>query len=98
MTQDAAMIFEIDRSNMVVHLRGLQRDIDQGAEELEMVGAERVFGESLSRALVEVAGKLRATARTLTGLLRSVERAPIPKGTGVADRKSPRRSSRKTRN
>lgn len=77
--RDAAQIFEIDRSNMVIQLRSLRREIEAGAEEMEMVAAERVFREALCRALVKEAGKLHVTARELTSLKRLVERAHMPK-------------------
>jgi hypothetical protein len=76
---DAAQIFEIDRSTVVVQLRSLRRAIDEGAEEMEMVAAENVFSKSLSRTLVGSARKLHLVARDLNRLLRLVERADVDK-------------------
>ena len=61
---DRAQIFQIDRSNMVLQLRTLRRAIDEAAQEMKMVAAERVFGNSLSRALAREARKLHLIART----------------------------------
>jgi hypothetical protein len=74
----AAEIFEADRSAMARELRFLRREINDGATEMKMVAAERVFGNSLSRALIRTALKFQLIARDLTNLLRLVERAPLP--------------------
>jgi hypothetical protein len=79
---DQHEIFEIDRANVVIQLRTLQRAIDESAEEIEMVAIERVFGKPLSRALTRGGQKLRLTARDLNRLLRLVERAHVPKTPG----------------
>jgi hypothetical protein len=71
--------FEIDRSTVLGQLQVLMRAIDEGAEEMAMVGAERVFDKSLSRALERRARQLNRTAKDLSSLLRSVARAHIPK-------------------
>jgi hypothetical protein len=76
---DKKGIFQIDRSAMARQLRNLRREIEVAAVEMEMVAAEKVFRESLSRALVKEAGKLRVTSRELTILQRLVERAHMPK-------------------
>ena len=76
---DAVQIFEIDRSTVVFQLRSLRRAIDEGAQEMEMVAAERVFSRSLSQTLIRKARKLHLVARDLNGLLRLVERAHVDK-------------------
>jgi hypothetical protein len=94
---DQQGIFEIDRSNMILQLQSLRREIEVGAEEMEMVAAERVFRESLSRALVKEAGKLHAIARELSMLKRLVERAHMPKTPGPPTLRLVPRRRRKTR-
>jgi hypothetical protein len=87
--------FEIDRSVVLGHLAELQRTVDEGATQLEMVAAEEVFDKGLSRAFTRKAEKLHAIARDLKSLLRSVAKAQIP---GAAERpktKSEPRSRRK---
>jgi hypothetical protein len=79
--------FEIDRSAVLRQLQNLLRAIDEGAEDMEMVAAERVFGKSLSRALERRARQLRRTAKDLNSLLHWVKRAQIPK---VAERPVPK--------
>jgi len=81
-------VFEIDRSNMVFQLRSLSRAVDEGAEEMKMVAAEKVFDNSLSRALDREALKLRSITRDLDRLLGLVERAQVA---GATRRSSPRR-------
>jgi hypothetical protein len=76
---DQHEIFEIDRSNLVLQLRTLQRVLKEGAEELDMVSIERVFVKSVSRALASTARKLDLVAEDLDGLLHLVERAQVPK-------------------
>jgi hypothetical protein len=95
--RDIARIFEFDRSNMLLQLRSLRREIEVGAEEMEMVAAERVFREPLSRALANEAGKLQVTARELTILKRLVERAHMPKDPLQATPRSAQRDRRKSR-
>jgi len=90
-------IFEIDRSNVVLQLRTLRHAIDEGAQEIEMVAAERVFGKSLSRTLMRKARKLRLIAKDLNGLLRLVERAHAEKPPGRTAPKSERSSPRSAR-
>lgn len=75
---DTLKYFEIDRSTMLAQLQNLRRTIDEGAEEMEMVAAERVFDKSLSRLLESRARRLHRTAKDLNSLLRSVARAHIP--------------------
>jgi hypothetical protein len=94
---DQQGIFEIDRSAMVRQLRSIRREIEVAAVEMEMVAAERVFRESLSRALVKLAGKLAVTARELTILERLVERSHIPKDPAQPAPKSVPRRRRKMR-
>jgi hypothetical protein len=89
---DHTQIFQIDRCNMVLQLRSLRRAIDQGAEEMEMVAAEKVFVRSVSRAITRRARRLRLVAKNLNRLLRLVERAQVPQP------KPPPRNRRKTRN
>jgi deoxyribose-phosphate aldolase len=95
--RDIARIFEFDRSSMLLQLRSLRREIEAGAEEMEMVAAERVFREPLSRALVNEAGKLQVTAKELTVLKRLVERAHMPKDPLQPTPSSASRERRKTR-
>jgi len=95
--RDAAQIFEFDRSSMILQLRSLRREIEAGAEEMEMVAAERVFRESLSRALAKEAGKLHVTARELTVLKRLVRRAHMRKDPGQLPPRSVPREARKAR-
>jgi hypothetical protein len=94
---DAAEIFEIDRSNLVLQLRTLRYAIDESALEMEMVATERVFGKSLSGALTRGGQKLRVAARDLNRLLRLVERAHTPKGPGRPNKKPKPRNRRKAR-
>ena len=75
---DTLEYFEIDRSAVLDQLQNLRRTIDEGAEEMEMVAAERVFDKSLSRLLEGRARRLHRTAKDLNSLLRSVARAHIP--------------------
>jgi len=92
---DAAEIFEIDRSNLVLQLQTLRYAIDESALEMEMVATERVFGKSVSGALMSGGLKLRLVARDLNRLLRLVERARAPKGPGRPDKKPKPRNRRK---
>jgi hypothetical protein len=75
-------IFEIDRSNVVLQLRTLRRAVNEGAQEMELVAAERVFAKSLSRTLMKRARKLHLTAKDLNGLIRLVERSHAEKPLG----------------
>jgi hypothetical protein len=86
---DAADIFELDRSALVLGLRSLWRAIDEGAEEMEMVAIENVFGKSLSRALTRKGRKLRLAAKDLNRIIRLVEQAHVPKAQG---RPTPKRN------
>jgi hypothetical protein len=89
-------IFELDRSNIILQLHSLRRAIDQGAEEMEMVAIERVFGKSLSRTLTRGGRKLRVAARDLNRILRLVEAAQVPKTPPKSKpRPSHRRKARK---
>jgi len=47
--------------------------------EMDMVAAEKVFGKSLSDALISNARKLHSIATDLDSLLRLVARAHLPK-------------------
>jgi deoxyribose-phosphate aldolase len=71
--------FEIDRSTVTLQLRNLRRAVDEGAMEMDMVAAERVFGKSLSDALIRSARRLHSIATDLDSLLRLVARAHLPK-------------------
>jgi predicted ATP-dependent protease len=71
-TNSESTYFEIDRSTVSTELRALQRTIKEGAKQIDMVAAERVFDQSLSRALVRRARKLHLVARDLSGLIRLV--------------------------
>jgi hypothetical protein len=71
--------FEIDRSTVTLQLRNLRRAVDEGAMEMDMVAAERVFGKPVSLALVRSARKLHLIATDLDSLLRLVARAHLPK-------------------
>jgi hypothetical protein len=95
---DAAQIFEIDRSTVVFQLRSLRSAIDHGAEEMEMVAAEKVFVKSVSRALTHRARTLRLAAKDLNRLLRLVERAQVPKAPERLQLKPTSRNRRKARN
>jgi hypothetical protein len=94
---DAAEVFEIDRSNLVLQLRSLRYAIDESALEMEMVATERVFGKSVSAALTRGGQKLRLAARDLHRILRLLERTRAPKGTGQPDKKPKPRNRRKSR-
>ena len=72
-------IFEIDRSNLVLQLRIISRSMKESAEELEMVAIERVFVDSVSRALIRTARILYRDSEDLSGLLQMVERTHLPK-------------------
>lgn len=77
--QSESTYFEIDRSTVARDLKNLRSAIEDGAKQIEMVAAERVFDQSLSQALVQKARELHLVARDLNGLLRLVERARMPK-------------------
>jgi deoxyribose-phosphate aldolase len=64
---------------VTLQLRNLRRAVDEGAMEMDMVAAERVFGKSLSDALISNARKLHSIATDLDILLRLVARAHLPK-------------------
>ena len=76
---DRSDVFEIDRSNLVLQLRILLRAMNEGAEEIDMVAIEKVFVESVSRALTRAARRLHLAAEDLHGLLRFVQQAHVPK-------------------
>jgi hypothetical protein len=76
--RENAAIFEADRSAMARELHILRRQIEECAMEMKMVAAEGVFDQSLSRALIRRAQKLRQVAKDLTNLLRLVEGARVP--------------------
>jgi hypothetical protein len=95
---DQNEIFEIDRANLVLQLRSIQRAIDESAEEMEMVALERVFVKSVSQALTRTSRKLYAIAKDLNGLHRIIERAHLPKERGRSNRKPRRRPRRKRQN
>ncbi|MGA6970533.1 MAG: hypothetical protein WBY93_02820 [Candidatus Binatus sp.] len=78
--RENAAIFEADRSALARELHILRRQIEECAIEMKMVAAEGVFDQSLSRALLRRAEKLRLVARDLTNLLSLVERARVPGG------------------
>jgi len=78
-TDNQLTYFEIDRSTVVSELQNLKSAIEEGAKQIEMVAAERVFDQSLSRELVRRARKLQLVARDLNGLLKLVARARMPK-------------------
>ena len=96
--RDLREIFEIDRYTLVVQLKNLRREIADGAEEMRMVAAERVFRESLSGALVKQAEKLQVTVNELSHLMRSVERAKMPKVPGRPESKAAARHRQRKRN
>jgi hypothetical protein len=95
---DDTEIFEIDRSNLVLHLRTLRRAINEGAEEIDMVAIESVFDKSVSRALTRAARKLYLAAEDVDALLRRIERASVPKALRLPEPKGKRRSRRKPPN
>jgi len=72
-------VFDFDRATVARELKTLRRAIEEGAKQIDMVAAERVFAKSLSRALTRRARKLHLVARDLERLLRLVARAHIPK-------------------
>ncbi len=78
-TDNELTYFEIDRSTVARDLQSLKSAIEEGAKQIEMVAAERVFDRSLSRELVRSARKLQLVARDLNGLLKLVARAHMPK-------------------
>jgi hypothetical protein len=94
---DPREIFEIDRSNVVLQLRTLRHAIDEGAQEMEMVAAERVFAKSLSRTLMRRSRKLRVVEKDLNSLLRLVERSHVEKPPARSAPKSERSSPRSAR-
>ncbi len=95
--QGVAEIFEIDRYSMVVQLRNLRREIGDAAEEMRMVAAERVFRESVCRALVKQGAKLQVTAKELTRLMRLVEKTQMPKPAARAESQTAPRQRPKRR-
>lgn len=95
---DQNEIFEIDRSDVVLQLRSLRRAIDQGAEEMEMVSAERVFSKPLSRTLICGARQLRTVSRSLNRVVRLLERAQVSKANRRPEPKPKPRKRRKVRN
>jgi hypothetical protein len=76
---DQQDIFEIDRANMILQLRTIRRAINESAEEMEMVAIERVFVDSVSKALARTARELYRVSEDLSGLHRMIERAHLPK-------------------
>jgi len=78
-TDNELTYFEIDRSTVAREVQTLKSAIEEGAKQIEMVAAERVFDQSLSRELVRRARKLQLVARDLNGLLKLVARARMPK-------------------
>jgi hypothetical protein len=77
-TDNELTYFEIDRSTVAREVQTLKSAIEEGAKQIEMVAAERVFDQSLSRELVRRARKLQLVARDLNGLLKLVARARMP--------------------
>jgi hypothetical protein len=67
--------FEFDRYLVVRGLEDLTTAIERGAIDLELVVAERVFGDPLSMQLLEEARRLRSTARELKKLRTNVSQA-----------------------
>ena len=92
---DETEIFEIDRSNLVLQLRTIRRAINESAEEMEMVAIERVFVDSVSKALARTARKLYRVAEDLISLHRMIERAHPPKEPERSNSKSRPRPRRK---
>ena len=92
---DQQDIFEIDRANMILQLRTIRRAINESAEEMEMVAIERVFVDSVSKALARTARKLYRVAEDLIGLHRMIERAHPPKEPERSNPKSRPRPRRK---
>jgi hypothetical protein len=90
-------IFEIDRSNLILQLRTIRRAINESAEEIKMVAIERVFVESVSRALSRSARKLYLVEKQLNGLHRMIERAHPPEEPERSNPKSRPRPRRKAR-
>ena len=71
--------FEIDRSTVTRQIRNLRHAVGEGATEMEMVAAERIFAKALSRAITLRARKLHLISRDLDNLLRVIARAHLPK-------------------
>ncbi len=69
--------FEIDRTTVTLQLRNLRRAVDEGAMEMDMVAAEKVFGKALSQAMIRSARKLHLIVTDLDSLLRLVARAHL---------------------
>ena len=90
--------FEIDRSNLALQLRSIQRAISESAEEMEMVAIERVFVAPVSQALTRTARKLHRVAEDLSGLHRAVERARPPGEPERSNSKPKPRARRKRQN
>ena len=88
-------IFEIDRANVSLLLRIIRGAINESAEEMEMVAIERVFVDSVSKALARTARKLYRVAEDLIGLHRMIERAHPPKEPERSNSKSRPRPRRK---
>jgi hypothetical protein len=63
-------------------LQILRRAIEEGAKQIEMVAAERVFDQSLSLTLAQKARELRLVAKDLDSVLRLVAKARIPRARG----------------
>jgi len=89
--------FEIDRLTVTRQIRNLRRAVSDGAKEMEMVAAERVFGKSLSRGILRRARKLALIAKDLDSLLRLVARFHIPSAAERPKSKSMPGLRRKTR-
>ena len=93
---DDSRIFEIDRSDLVLQLGTLQRAIDEGATEIEMVAVEGVFVEPVSQALIRAARKLSRVSEDLRVIHRMVEQARPPIAPRRPLRKPMPRNRRKT--
>ena len=60
--------FELDRSAVIGQLSSLRRAIANGAREMEMIAAERIFEKSLAQEIRQKAFALKRVARQLKEL------------------------------
>ena len=60
--------FELDRSDVIGQLSALRRALANGARQMEMIAAERMFHKGLSDEILEKAQALKRIARQLKEL------------------------------
>lgn len=78
--------FEADRNVVVRHLKAVGNAIEDGANEIKLIGVEKVFDEHLSKVLTGEARALHRIAQELDELRREVARARFPQKTSSAGR------------